>query len=655
MSRSIQSSKVAANIQSPSSVRMPLAESYRDILGPIDRTPSLVTGRNTTNAVEIPPFQPVLRYDPELFTTLRRSVRWIYGMGAFGFGTIADFVLPWREDNNERRAKRLYAVLKRLGGTFVKIGQQLSIRIDLLPYEYYTELGRLLDTVEPFDTELAIARIEVACGKPLHEVFSRFDPNPIGSGSIACVYQAILRENGQKVAVKVRRPGVGEMFAADFAILQFIIFFLRFLNLLPKVINLDAVDELHDALMDELDFRWEARHQDIFRTSATKAIRPYFTAPHVYFNFSSDDVITQEFVTAVPLKDIIAIVETKDEDSLGILREFNIDPKIVAERLLWANYWALWKMLFFHADPHPANILVLPDNELVFIDFGAIGTLGRKRSWALQQVYEFEAAEDIEGAARVAITLMEPLPALDVAALESEVQKEFQRAAVAVRSRGVPWTERTTAQLWLGFFKVANRFDVPLPPQVVRLVRGTLLYDTLAARLNPDIQIRAQYDQYRIDAGLQARDKLVGSLRKRVKTGLDPEDFLILEQLLDEGGHIAFQVQRLLNQVSFSVQPLVGKLTRFIGDTFSLILRLSLVWLTPPVIGFLYLFFNDLVVKLERGEDFIISEEAPLMWQQTIATVVDANWYWILALSLTLIIIIITGQGLLEDLNFSDD
>ena len=168
--------------------------------------------------MSLPLVEPI-RFRTSLPRSLRRSFTWIRVLAALLLGNFADRLR--RRDTLERRAGRLRAVLERAGGTFVKLGQQAAMRIDLLPWAYCVELSKMLDQMPPFPFEQALAAIERTLGRAWQDVFAVIDPVPVGSASIACVYQAALRDGGQ-VVVKVRRPGIAEAFMADLKVLDWL-------------------------------------------------------------------------------------------------------------------------------------------------------------------------------------------------------------------------------------------------------------------------------------------------------------------------------------------------------------------------------------------------------------------------------------------------
>lgn len=513
-------------------------------------------------------------FSASLWLCLGRLFIWLSGAARFMGGNFWDRLNG--RDNIQRRAVRLHKTFARIGGTFVKFGQQVAVRVDLVPYAYSEELSKLLDKVAPFPTAQAIAAVERVTGKPLSHTFATFDPVPIGSASVACVYQAVLH-NGDRVAVKVRRPGIGDLFAADFRVLGWLFRLVEALTIVRPGFTENVLEEVRDTLMEELDFYKEARFQEIFRRRAKKAKRANFSSPRVYPQFCGEDVIVEEFVSGIWLSELVTAVERHDRPVLERIKALNIDPKKVARQLLWVSYWGLWESPFFHADPHPANIVVQRNGKLMFIDFGSMGSLKSMRRMTLHEIYNLEKQEDLETMSRLGLTLLEPLPPIDTERVIKEIQTVFWDGLIATRSKHSEWWERTSAQLWLGFFRVTSKFQIPMGFDTVRMIRATLLYDTLAARLDHDIDLGAEYRKYVEDAGFQARGRLAEGARLRLEKGLTGRDYLRLEQLLKMGEQAFYQGNRLLNLRSFNFSADVGKFVSAVILTITLAFQLFAV------------------------------------------------------------------------------
>ncbi|MCP4420950.1 MAG: hypothetical protein GY805_30435, partial [Chloroflexi bacterium] len=356
------------------------------------------------------------------------------------------------------------------------------------------------------------------------------------------------------------------------------------------------------------------------RRRAKKAKRPYFSAPRVYPQFSGEDVIVEEFVSGIWLSELMSAVERNDLRALATIRELNIDPKIVARRLLWVSYWGLWESVFFHADPHPANIIVQRNNKLVFIDFGSMGALKSTRRRTLHEIYNLEKQEDLEGMARLALTLLEPLPPIDTEKVIKAIEDVYWEGLIATRSRHSEWWERTSAQLWLGFFRVTSRFQIPMSFDTVRMIRATLLYDTLAARLDHDIDLGREYRRYVKDAGTEARKRLIKGTERRLEKGLTGRDYLRIEQMIKMGEQAIYQANRLLHLRSFNYSALVGKFVSSIMLSVSLLVQL--LGITAVI-----------VIAISILQQFFLSEQ--LAFSQTFIQVVANRWYQLLMVLLT--------------------
>jgi ubiquinone biosynthesis protein len=457
----------------------------------------------------------------------------------------------------ERRAVRLRLGLEKIGGTFVKFGQQVAMRIDLVPWEYCVELSKMLDKMPPFSRDEALAIIERNTGKAWPEIFSVFDPEPIGAASIACVYQAVLKD-GSRVAVKLRRPGIGELFMADFRVLDWILDLVEFLTIVRPGFTRNLRREFQETLLEELDFTKEARFQEIFRYNAKKKSgKKFFNAPKVHFELSSEEMLVQEYVSGMWLWEVIATVEQQDPDGLAMMRRLNIDPSLVAKRILWTAFWSMDENLFFHADPHPANIVIGRDSKLTFIDFGSCGSFNDEQRAILERVVLSMQQGDAEGMAQATLKLLEPFPPIDVPALMKEAEAEFMRVIYTFRTKAkyTEWWERTSARQWLALVKVARQFNLPVNLHTLRMIRATLLYDTLVLRLDRTID---RYEEYGVfmehRAGL-AKKRLQKQWQQNVEDGF----FMRVKELGETGEALMTRAQHFLSSPLLNFGSVIDK------------------------------------------------------------------------------------------------
>ncbi len=351
--------------------------------------------------------------------SLRHLFRWFQLLLYFFLNTIFDALIG--RDNPKRRALRLRRAFERNGGSFIKLGIHLSVRVDFMPWVYSNELSRMVDRMKPFQVAQAIAIIERSTGKPLAATFARFDPEPIISTSVACIYQAILH-SGTKVIVKVRRPGIGEQFMAEIEAFDWLLLIAEFLTIFRPGFTQGMRNEFRTLLLEELDFVQEARRQDAFRRAAAQSRKKFFSAPRIHLDLSGEEMVVNEFASGMWLWELISAVEQGNENFLAHARELNINPETVAKRLLWVNYWGWEENLFFHADPNPNNIIIGRDSTLNFINFTTTGTLSRTRRQAMRQNLYYAWQRDPLNMARSTLVLLEPLPPIDLIELTQELE-----------------------------------------------------------------------------------------------------------------------------------------------------------------------------------------------------------------------------------------
>jgi predicted unusual protein kinase regulating ubiquinone biosynthesis (AarF/ABC1/UbiB family) len=557
-----------------------------EVFREIPRRQMLSSGAATRLA---PTMMTEISYAAGLVRTLARLGMWAFGAFLFFFGVLRD-ILALRRDWRARRWMRLRQAFEFLGGTFIKVGQQLSMRVDLLPVELCDELGKLLDQVRPFKFAIARKKIEAAIKRPIHEVFAAFDKNPIGSASISCVYQAVLK-TGERVAVKVRRPQIGEIFAADVRALGLILKVAEVLTLVRDGFFNNLRIELASMLMEELDFRVEARNQSLFRRAARKAKLRYLHAPRVYFELSSHDVMVSEFMSGVWLHELLNAVENADTESLERIRQANIDPKVVSYRLMVASVFSIYDGIIFHADPHPGNIVVQPDNQLVFIDFGSCGAYTDRERHLMQQLQYHMTRLEPSAMVQVALALQEPLPPVDISELSKKLEMAWWRQLKAMKSKDAEWWERTSAGLWLNIMKATREYNIPMNLGMLKGIRSTMLYDTIAARLNPRISAIKVTVRYWKDWQRRRRRKAARRLNRRVnkfslrKTVLN--GYLTLKGIEELAVASRFRLQRVLDSSNFNFADQVAKAS-FLGLTIiKLILSYwiaTLAWFVAVVV-----------------------------------------------------------------------
>lgn len=508
-----------------------------------------------------------------LIRTIERLFLWIFAALRFGFGTMVDIIRD--RDSEERRAVRLREIFESLGTTFIKLGQQLSMRLDILPYAYTRELESMLDRVPPMADDQAVAAIEGATGRKLDELFLFFDRKPIGSASVACVYQAILR-TGEHVAVKVRRPGIGEALAADMRALTWLMTWAEFYTM-PPGFTANFMFELKSMLFEELDFIREARFTHLFRKKMRKTKQLHFaTAPKVFVEFCRPNVLVTEFVSGVWMRDVITAYETKDPDALLTLKEMNIEPVILARRIQLIARFNNFENIFFHADIHPANLLVRPNNEIVLIDFGSCGSFSKKELNSWRRWFDAQSVNDVGGMVQAALGIIEPVPPIDKDEFALRLETMFWNDLYAIKDKRSDWSERISARLWLGFLKLSREYRIPMRLNTLRMIRASMLADTIAARLDNDQDPYREFRYYAKGAGRRSRKRVF----KRVRALCGPGKWTRLENSVEAGLKLVYQVQKTVDSLqSIGLIPLIGKGATFVIIMMRFLMKMGLITL----------------------------------------------------------------------------
>jgi predicted unusual protein kinase regulating ubiquinone biosynthesis (AarF/ABC1/UbiB family) len=318
--------------------------------------------------------------------------------------------------------------------------------------------------------------------------------------------------------------------------------------------------ELSDSLLEELDFRTEARYQELFRRYNKRRRKLNVTAPKVYYELSGEAVMVSEFVTGFWVKDIIKALDQGDEIYIARLRANGIDPKTVAKRLIRSQYYSFHECPLFHGDPHPGNVLVQPDNKIVMVDFGACGVFSerdRNLVWHMNQYY---SRDNVAGMVNMVISIMEPIPHRDIEGFRKELTDAWWQGFYGIKSKHAEAWERTSFRLWLRFLQLIRKYSLPVPRNMVRMIRATLMYDTVAASLYGKINVFKEFESYSRDVARRARYRIEASAIRQLLLGPSDSTFLKLQQIANVGNGILYRVQKFLDEPEFGLLAMAGKL-----------------------------------------------------------------------------------------------
>ncbi len=386
------------------------------------------------------------------------------------------YVLPWNWFGRQYgpRGPRLRAVLEELGPLFVKFGQLLSTRRDLLPDDIADELTRLQDRVPPFPGAQARQIVERAYGRPVTEVFAAFDETPLASASIAQVHAARLHD-GREVVVKVVRPGIRQTIERDIGLMRFLAdaaeSYLSHSRLLKpsKVVN-----EFEKTILDELDMLREAANASQLRRNFSAS--PQLYVPEVHWGLTRPGVLVLERIDGIPIANV------------GALQEAGVDLHLLAANGVELFFTQVFRDHFFHADLHPGNLFVRPGEDgsapvFVVVDFGIMGSLSEFDQRYLAENFHAFLNRDYR---RVAELHVESgwVPR------ETRVDDfEFAIRTVCEPIFDRPVSEISVGQLLLRLFQTARRFNMEILPQLLLLQKTLVNVEGIGRQLDPELDL----------------------------------------------------------------------------------------------------------------------------------------------------------------------
>ena len=390
-----------------------------------------------------------------LASHLFRPVRWVR------------YFLPWHWMRRQLpRGERIRRTLEDLGPIFVKFGQILSTRRDLLPDDIAIELARLQDQVPPFPDAVARRIIEQAYGKPVAQLFAEFEATPFASASIAQVHGAVL-QNGKSVVVKVLRPNILPVIRRDISLLYVIAGNIeRYWEPARRLRPTEVVQEFEKTILDELDLMREAANATQLRRNFADASLLY--VPEVYWEYTRKNVMVME---RIPISNIDA------------LKQAGIDMRQLAEHGVEIFFTQVFRDSFFHADMHPGNIFVSREGRYIAVDFGIMGSLNPTDQRYLAENFLAFFNRDYRRVAQLHI---------DSGWVAKDTRIDEFEAAIRTVCEPIfdkPLKEISFGHLLIRLFQVARRFNMEVQPQLVLLQKTLLNIEGLGRQLYPDLDL----------------------------------------------------------------------------------------------------------------------------------------------------------------------
>lgn len=533
-----------------------------------------------------------------------------YGFEEFVTTTPLRKLIPARQQSDWFRGERpvfsyttwerIRMVIEELGPTFVKLAQVASNRPDLLPEPLIKELEKLQSNVPPFSYEEALHIVAEELGRPVADIFAFFDKVPLGSASIGQVHRARLH-TGEDVVVKVQRPDIENKIYTDLQLIKELVkltenYFKNIGILNPN----EIVETFEKSLLRELDYQYELRHIEQFRKLYEHV--PHLYIPRPYRELSSKRVLTMEFVSGCKITDVKQ------------LKAWGLSPEILAQRGLQLYLMQIFEYGFFHADPHPGNVLVRPNGDIALLDYGMVGKLSRAQRFAFAGVFIGMAQRD---ARRMALNLQQLAvehEIEDIKELENDLEELIEDLIILdTGEAGIKvFTERLQ--------RISYKHGLQIPGNIFLILRALAILEGIGLQIYPTFDTLEAVKPY--------------------STKLLAEQFS-WQNVKAEFANTFLQVGYLIAQMPDDVRTILGKLRQgklhfnvqltgyeeLLSEIESLIRRLSLTILIAAL-----LIFSGLSLRVDYGQHI------PQLWGISYVTLIS----WIVAGILSTILLLLT-------------
>jgi ubiquinone biosynthesis protein len=388
-----------------------------------------------------------------------------------------------------RMVERIRLTLESLGPTYIKFGQVMSTRPDLVPPEMLVELKKLQERVPPFPSAAAVERLEEELGKPIAELFASFDTAPLAAGSLGQVHRAI-HFNGTPLAVKIRRPGAVRNVERDVSLM------LEIATLIDRNIAearifdpVGLVNHFARTIRRELNFAREGRTMDEFRRVFREDATLY--VPNVFWELTTEAVLTMEYIDAYSINELVGLagvsVQTQSIDVYSDRVDIPISQAINPAQVAVNGARIFMKQAFeygvFHGDPHPGNIRIRHDGTICLLDYGMIGMLDEKTREQLIDLLVAISKQNVDGAVKLVLQIGEPYREVDRTLLQVDM-RDF-----IANYYGLPLERMNVGRLLSDFVGIMSNHGIRCPGSLMLLIRALVTLEGIGRELDPDFNL----------------------------------------------------------------------------------------------------------------------------------------------------------------------
>lgn len=385
--------------------------------------------------------------------------------------------------------ERLRLMFEELGGSLLKFGQILSLQVDTLPRAYCDALLSLLDRVPPFSS-IEVRRVfEEELGKAPEVLYRSFDYVPFASASIGQVHRAILVDS-TVVAVKVQRPDARETFTRDAVLLRIFIRLVLLFRIRTLYFMRDPIEEFNEWVQDELDYRREATYAEAIGENANDT--PAEKIPRIHWNLTTQRVLTMDYLVGYSVTDYLRALESKDQKRLSELAELGFDPGQFVSNIITNFLSDAFRHGVFHADLHPANLLILKNNVVGYVDFGIVGVLtpeARRRQIELSLAYVQGRAQDIFDAF---LGISTPSKVTNFQELRRDIERSIPAWYREPAIGGIPHFQQSLTVAMMDLLRMCRTNGLLVNREMIKYIRSLMLADGLVSRLAPGLDLAPQ-------------------------------------------------------------------------------------------------------------------------------------------------------------------